>query len=428
MSQSQGAQPQANSLAPVAANSEDTLLSGLRIIELTDESADGCGRLLADMGADVIKIEPPGGAPSRRRSNAEFNDAGVSYDWLAYNVNKRSMTLDIRQEGNADVLRELVSQADCVIESLPVGEMDRLGLGYRALSQVRPSLVMTSITAFGQAGPLVDTPATDLTLVAEGGFLAGCGAADRSPIRIAYPQVRAWTALNAASATLVAITGAASTGHGRHVDVPMLNAVPWFIAGATGAAAGPGTSRHGPYRKFGRGLMRVVFPCADGFVTFSINAGPVAAKAQGALVQWMADDGLCPDWLASFDFAAWDANATSEEFARDFEDALLTFLRTKTRDELFRFALGSGLFLAPMNSIDEVQSRAPFGTDGDLWFDADADDEALRIPGPVVDVQQAPLSLRRSPPSPGEHTSEVLIELLGWDRERADAFQRVGKD
>lgn len=255
-------------------------LDGVRVLDLTTQDGDACGRILADLGAEVLKVEPPGGLPSRREGWSGRDAAGTSYDWTAYNLNKRSVVIDLQDAAGRQNFLRLVATADCVIESSSPGYLESLSLGYEELQRANPRIVLTSITPFGQTGPLRDAPATDLTLQAEGAVVATQGAPTKSPLRMAYPQVRLWAGLHGAVGTLLALTNAARTSRGHHVDIPMVETAPWFMIASPDRARTLGQpSRRGLYRAMGRARMPQVLRCADGYVNYSINAGPIAAAA-----------------------------------------------------------------------------------------------------------------------------------------------------
>ena len=148
------------------------MLDGFRVLDLTDEKGYLCGRILADLGADVIKVEKPEGDDGRRKPpfHEMPGQAAVSLYWLTYNLNKRGITLDIQKKAGRQEFIDLVCRADCVLESFPVGYMERLNLGYSALSEANPRIIMTSISPFGQTGPYKDYLASDINCMAMSGY------------------------------------------------------------------------------------------------------------------------------------------------------------------------------------------------------------------------------------------------------------------
>ncbi|MSQ30038.1 MAG: hypothetical protein EXR68_06100 [Dehalococcoidia bacterium] len=398
-------------------------LEDVTVVELTDETGDTCGRLLADLGANVIKVEPPGGSSFRRSSASGFDHDGTSYDFIAYNLNKRSIILDLDAAADLGTFKRLLAQADCFVESMGAAYMDAHGLGDAVLRQINPRMVITSITPFGSTGPLAGNPATDLTLSAEGGAMATTGAAARAPLRMAYPQVRQWAGAHAAASTMMALNDTELTGRPHRVDVPMILAVPWFMISQPdpSRAGKPGANRRGIRRSMGAASLPQVVPCKDGWVNYSVNAGPIAAAPQRKLVEWMHGEGMAPQWLLDFDFAGWDGAKTTKEWGEQFEAALVAFFATKTRKELAEFALKNGLFLGPVRTIDEVINERPFGGDETMWWTIDDHGESAKLPGAWVDLSETPLSLDRGAPRVDEHRAAILDELA-----RAGGASTVG--
>ena len=167
-----------------------SLLPKIRVLDLTDEKGFLCGKILGDLGADVIKIEKPGGDPSRRIGAFyhDIPDPEKSLYWFAYNNNKRGITLSIETRRGQDIYKELIRNADIIIESFPPGYMDQLGLGYSMCSEMNPRLIMISITPFGQTGPYRDYKGCDIVCMAMSGFMYICGDGDKPPVRAIAPQ------------------------------------------------------------------------------------------------------------------------------------------------------------------------------------------------------------------------------------------------
>ena len=273
------------------------LLEPYRVLDLTEGGVQICGRILADLGADVIKVEPPDGSPTRNTGPFYRGqmDKEKSLFWFAYNANKRSITLNINNTDGQDMFRRLVEGADLVLESFTPGYLDRLGLGYAVLSKLNPAIIMTSITAFGQNGPKASYKSCDLTSWASGGILYVTGDPDRPPCWVSFPQASLFAGAHAAAASLLALFHRRTLGEGQQIDVSTQECV---IRTTTGAAlvreftgqeiirAGNGwwvgTSGH-------RAKVRMGFPCKDGFVAVNLfggsNAGIVNATRR--TVAWM---------------------------------------------------------------------------------------------------------------------------------------------
>ena len=197
-------------------------LEGVRIIDLTLETTGPfCTRLLADYGADVIKIEPPGGDPARALPPFADDTPGPdrSGTFLFLNTNKRSVVLDLEDDADRERLLDLVAGADAVVESFAPGRLDELGLGYERLAEVNPMVVLTSISPFGQDGPYRDWQATDFTYYAMGGPMLSTGHIDRESIRLGGRWAGYHTGYMAALATVVGVHAAELRGEGEHLDV-----------------------------------------------------------------------------------------------------------------------------------------------------------------------------------------------------------------
>ena len=203
------------------------MLSPIRVLDLSDERGIVCGWMLAELGADVICIEPPGG--SRARQLGPFaddkRDPQRSLFWWAYARNKRSVMLDLDSDSGCDTLRRLVSTADVLIESQTPGALAQRGLGFEDLAARNPRLVYVSITPFGQSGPKAQWAGTDLTVLAAGGPLWLNGDDDRAPVRVSVPQAFAHAAAEGAAAALVALHERNRSGRGQHVDISAQQAV-----------------------------------------------------------------------------------------------------------------------------------------------------------------------------------------------------------
>ena len=227
----------------------ETLLGSYRVLDLTDERGVLCGKILGDLGADVIQVEPPGGSSARQVGPFYQDDPtpDKSLYWWAYCANKRGITLDIEHPDGRALLERLVPSADFLVESFDPGYMDSISLGYPRLTALNPRLVMASITAFGQDGPYSGYQATDITGMALGGFMHLTGDPDRPPLRPSFPHFYLHGSAAAAAGAMLAHTHRALTGEGQHVDVSCQQAVArtlahapqiWDIEGRSPAAHG----------------------------------------------------------------------------------------------------------------------------------------------------------------------------------------------
>jgi len=210
----------------------DELLNHCRALDLTDEKGFLCGKILADLGVDVIKVERPGGDPSRRRGPfwRDIPDPEKSLYWFSYNSNKKGITLDIETADGREILKELLKTSDFVLDSFPPGYMAGMGIGYADLKEINQRLIHTSITPFGQDGPYKDFQASDIIIMGMSGMLYLTGDADRPPLNMSLPQSHLLAGADGAVGSLVAYYHREKTGNGQHVDVSMQQSTAWFLA------------------------------------------------------------------------------------------------------------------------------------------------------------------------------------------------------
>lgn len=264
-------------------------LAGLRVLELADETGWYCGKLLADLGAEVLKMEPPGGETARTLPpvrRAAHDPSLASAAFVAMNTNKGSVVCDLATEAGRDRVAALAADADAIVETLAPGTLDALGLGYDRLRAANPRLVWTSITSFGQSGPYRDFAGGDLVASALGGALHVTGDGDDPPVRLAGNQAGITASLSAAAATLIALRHAARTGRGQRVDVSLLEAV---VSATHICGIGKWRDDGIVPRRNGTGLFASVpsgtYPCRDGLVYLMVNR----PRHWQALATWIAE-------------------------------------------------------------------------------------------------------------------------------------------
>jgi crotonobetainyl-CoA:carnitine CoA-transferase CaiB-like acyl-CoA transferase len=394
------------------------LLRPYRALDLTSESGEVAGRILADLGVDVVKLEPPDGDPSRWRPPfwGDQPDCESSLAWWAANLNKRSVILDLESTHGRDVFRGLVRTADFVLESFPPGYLDSLGLGFAALAAINPSIIFTSITPFGQTGPYSQYPATDLTLQALGGFLYVNGDADRPPVRISADLAYRHAGGQAAAGSLVALYRRQHTGRGQHVDVSIQDYLPWTPLNVTFAAQvqHANTPRQAVgFRAHTSGVrFRFTWPCKDGRVAFRPLVTGGGKTQYAALVEWMAAEGYGDPILTAQDWAGGDNHTISQMDYDRIASVIERFLRTRSLDELYAKAVELRLRLAPAATTRDIVESRQIQSRGVLVPVTHPELEATFVyPGPFARFSATPIAHFRRPPRLGEHTSEVLGEL-----------------
>lgn len=391
------------------------MLSPYRVVDLADDRGIFCGRLLGDLGAEVVKVEPPSGDPARRVGPFHRDDPGVenSLYWQIYAANKKSLALDIESPLARGALLQLIASADFLVESFRPGRLDEIGLGYEALRRVNPALVYVSITPFGQDGPYRDFLATDLTGAALSGFAYLTGDPDRPPLRVSVPQF--WTLGGAAGAAgaMAAHASRVRTGRGQRVDVSCQQALARTLSHAPQYWDMNGVilERSGPFRPIGNGrALRVNYECADGYVNYIQPGGETGGRAMAALCAWMNEHGEGDSLLSGTDFAAYGFGQLPDDVLDAMSETLAAFFRPRSKRELSEEAIRRRVLLFPVNDPADVCSYPQLAARGFFREVEGPDGAPMTTLGPWVKSSGSPLALRRAPRL-GEHTEEVLREI-----------------
>lgn len=410
------------------------MLSPYRVLDLTTERGLLCGQILGDLGADVIKIEPPGGSPARHLGPFyhDVPDANRSLYWWAYNRNKRSITLNLETEEGKAILRRLVPSAHFLIESDNPGTMSERGLGYTDLAALNPGLVYASISAFGQDGPKASYVDSDLVILAAGGPLVLTGDDDRPPVRLSVPQAYLHACAEAAVAALIANHERQRSGRGQHIDVSAQQAVAqatqaMILAAPLGEAE---IKRMAGGIKIGSLNIRLVWPAKDGYVAITFLFGTAFSHFTKRLMNWVYEEGICDEATRDTDWLMFGSRLFSGEAVKEYErlkGVLEDFTKTKTKAELLQGALDRGLIMAPISTIDEV-INSPQLAARHYWCKIEHPElgETVSYPGPFVKFSETPITYRHRPPLIGEHNHEVYVGELGMTEAEFAGLQRQG--
>jgi crotonobetainyl-CoA:carnitine CoA-transferase CaiB-like acyl-CoA transferase len=391
------------------------MLAPYRVLDLTDGRAELATFVLAGLGADVVKVEPPGGSPSRLEAPlaGEEPPSLASLHFHAYNRGKRSVVIDLDDpDGRRDFLA-LVATADFVFENAGPGVMAARRLGFEELRRARPDLVYVALSPFGQDGPYARHHATDLTLAAMGGAMALNGDPDRRPIRITVPQTWHHGAVEAALGALVAHERRRSSGEAQFIDVSVQAAVFWTGLNAMIAHAiqGRNIERFGTVLQLSTLTTPLVYPCADGEVCLIATSNTLVG-----LVPWMVEAGtVTEEWAAAEDWATYEARMlTADALTHSLDDvraAVTAFTQRHRKAELFEGGVIRGITLAPVNTAADVLALEQLAV-RDYWDEVRLPSgRSFRGAGPFVKASCTPIAWTRPAPDVGEHTSEVLDAL-----------------
>ena len=408
--------------ASAAAGYGPGLLAPYRVLDLTDSRGLLCGKMLADLGADVVQVEPPGGSEARRSGPFYQDTPGPerSLFWWANCANKRGVTLDIAAADGAALLRRLAANADFLIESADPGRMAELGLAYADLAAINSRLVMVSITAFGQDGPYADYLASDIIGMALGGFMHLTGDGDRPPLRVSMPQFYQHGSAAGAAAAMIAHTHRQLTGIGQHADVSCQQAVARTLAHAPQYWDLERTilRRMGAYRESAGGTYtRINWPCRDGYVNFQPGGGTAGSAASvRALLAWMRAEGMGSDTLDAVNWEELGYGTARAEIMEQTVAAVSPFFMTHTRNELADGALERRILLFPVATPTDILAHRQLAA-RDYYDRIEHPDLGITVPYPgnfVKDLTNpGRVGIRRRAPQVGEHNGEILGGELG---------------
>jgi crotonobetainyl-CoA:carnitine CoA-transferase CaiB-like acyl-CoA transferase len=411
------------------------MLSPYRVLDLTDERGPLAAQLLGDLGADVVKVEPPGGGSARHIGPfaADMREPNRSLYFWAYNRNKRGVTLDLESDEGRAILRRLAARADFLVESFAPGHLAARGLGFADLAALNPRLIYLSLSAFGQTGPKAAYADADLILIAAGGPLWLTGDEDRPPVRVSVPQAYLHASVDGVIASLATHHERVRSGLGQHIDVAAQSSL--AMATQSGILAAPlgaqeaqrwaGGVKQGPID------LPLVWPARDGYVSLTFLFGSALGVFTRKLMDYVCAEGFCDaatrdkDWLAYGELLA-SGKEPLAEFER-VKDVVRVFTRSRSKAELLALAVERGFLITPITTIAEVIGSPQLGA-REYWRPI-AHPELGRdviYPGPFAKFSATPLQYRRRPPLAGEHNREIYAGELGMAESELNSLAARG--
>ena len=374
-------------------------LGGVRVIDFTDGAAGFAGRFLADLGADVVLVEPPEGAASRR-AQPQYDGHGLRF--TTAHANKRGVVIDVTTAGGRHQLLELTDGADIFVESQPAGHLSELGVGHKTMRERNPRLVVVSVTDFGQTGPYRDYKASEAVFTAMSSLLTRSGAPGREPLLPPGELATQTAAVDVAYAALLAYFKAQRGGSGDYLDCSLFDLVaqdldPGFGMAGT-ATMGQPLYTASPGRPDVR-MMYPIVPCADGHVRMFI----ASAKQWRALFNWMGE----PEELADPDLEHLFARFMNWGRIRP---VIVDFFADKTRDEIVSHGSQLGIAVAPLNTAYEILTSDHVRERKAFVHEEIAPGVRAAIPNGYLQFGGERAGLRHRAPELGEHTREVLAE------------------
>lgn len=388
---------------------EPRALDGLRVLEIASPLTAYCGKMFADLGADVVLIESPGGCQLRRERPFIDDNPGAetSLAFAYHNTSKRGITLNLASEEGCDLFRRVAGAADLVLEAEKPGLMARRGLGYEVLASASRKLVVTSITAFGQTGPYSQFESEDLVGVAMGGLLYLGGYPDAAPIRAYGGQALLGASMYAAVASMLALTDADLTGEGQQVDVSMQECMVMAMENAVQFFDLEGTVRK-RYAGIQRFAGTGVFPCRDGYI-YMMAGGIGANKFWSYSLQWLLDEKV--PGVERLQGERWnDIDYLMTDGAkRIFAEVFAPWAKTRTKTELYHEGQRRHIPLAPINTPADIMGSEQLAHREYFVHVPHAQrGEPLMMPGAPYQLSRTPWRIARPAPRLGEHNAEVL--------------------
>jgi len=385
-------------------------LAGLRVLEIPGAMTGYCGKLFADLGAEVILVEPPEGARTRKRDTSSAQDAPGCLEFSYLNAGKRSITLDLDSAEGKSALLSLAAGAGLLIEGERPGVMAARGLGFRECSMVASSLVYTSITPFGQTGPYAQYVAEDIVLLAMGGLLSLAGFADSAPTRVWGNQAILAAGQFAAVGSMAAVLHAEAHGEGQFIDVSAQECVVMALENAAQFVDLEGTVRKrsgGAVRFSGTGI----FSCLDGEV-FTMAAGVGEPRFWRNTLAWLRSEGV--EGVDEIDGEKWSDYrflATAEAKAV-FRRIFAPFARTRTKEYLYHEGQRRGTPIVPVASPSDLVANKQLA---DRQFFVPFNDPRAKstsvMSGAPYRLSQTPWASQGPAPAVGEHTASILATL-----------------
>ena len=423
---------------------QETLLGDIRVLDLSDEKGVYCAKLLADHGADVLRIEPPGGHPMRNLGPFVNDDADPqkSLYWFQFNTSKRGITLNLENKDGQHLFKKLVKTADVLLETYPPGYLHELGLGFDDLKAINPKLVQTSITPFGQTGPYKGFVGSDMVAQAMGGLMFQAGYPEDPPNRVGCSQAYHCAGVQASVGTMIALYTRELTEQGQMVDVSLQQSV--LMAMETAMQhydmRKEIASRTGRDESVLPGLG--IYECQDGYVLSFVVSH--AGAGWDVIIDWMESEGKAgnlrdPKWNDVFeimmDLKQLVALANDPEQIITFlgqtaeiQELLKAFLKNKTKHQIFDEASDRKIMMVPVENVEDLVNNPQLNA---LEFITDVEHPELgrtiKYPGaPCYSISDAPWRISRRAPLIGEHNAEIYEEELKLSTEQIILLKQSG--
>ena len=397
-------------------------LDGVKVLAFEIQVAGPyCTMMLADQGADVIKVErPEGGDTARGGAPKVKNEDGETQSgyFMRFNRNKRSVTLNLKSEEGRKLFANLAAKSDVVVENFRPGLLDEMGIGYKALSEQNPGLIYACISGFGSMegylGPYSKRPAYDIVAQAMGGLMNTCGQADGPPTWLGGALGDIVSGMNAAYAITLALYERTRTGRGQYIDISMYDTI---IGLAERSVTAYSLTQHVLQR--GREPYMAPwgpFECQDGFIGVIVATEGDWAKFCQAIER--------PDLVGSE--GATSGPDRAKNMSGSLGDIISSWFKTQTKAEATSRLLAAGLPIGPVQNAQEIYDDPQVAARRLMIEVPDPILGTVKLVGPVAKLSGSPEPVTRPAPLLGEHNAEVLMEMLGYTKEQVSRLQEDG--
>ena len=390
-------------------------LEGIRVVDLTRILAGPyCTMMLGDMGAEIIKVENPDGGDDTRSWGPPFLN-GVSTYFISINRNKKSLTLNLKDERGKELLRDLIRKSDIMVENFRPGTLDKLGFSWEEIHRINPAMIFASLSGFGQTGPRKSEPGFDVVIQGEGGLMSITGEPDGPPNKVGASVADITAGMLAAQGILLSLYHREKTGVGQMVDIGMLDgqvalltyhANGYFATGKIPPRRGNKHPSITPYE---------TYSCKDGY--FNLGVGNDSLWRRFCDAMGLGEIKEDPKFAV---------NKDRVDNRLELQEILDAIFAEKTVEETLDGLRGAGVPCGPINNLAQVLSE-PQVLAREMVVDVDVPVAGpTKVTGVPIKLSETPGSVRTPPPTLGQHTEEVLESVLGMDEAQRNALRQEG--
>ena len=390
-------------------------LEGIRVVDLTRILAGPyCTMMLGDMGAEVIKIEHPQGGDDTRGWGPPFLN-GVSTYFISINRNKKSLTLNLKDERGKELLRDLIRKGDVVVENFRPGTLDKLGFSWEEIHRINPAVIFASLSGFGQTGPRKNEPGFDVVIQGEGGIMSITGEPDGPPSKFGASIGDITAGMLAAQGVLLSLYHREKTGVGQMVDVGMLDGQVALLTYHANNYFGTGKLPPRRGNKHPSITPYETYKCKDGY--FNLGVGNDSLWRRFCDAMELAEIKEDPKFAV---------NKDRVDNRLELQEILDPFFAEKTVGETIETLRGAGIPCGPINNLEQVLNE-PQILAREMVVDIDVPVAGpTKVTGVPIKLSETPGAVRTPPPTLGQHTDEVLESVLGMDEAQRDTLRKEG--